>query len=291
MKTNDNNLGICPVCGKGQIIEGTNKYNCIRVAGIENKSITVADICTFSFFKSYFDHELTSAEVRKLIETGKTDEITDLKRKDGTKFSAKLELDKENKVIKPVFPEKSIEYLNEKCPCCGGKVRITSKYFICENAIGEEKTCSFLIQKIIAKKELTKNIVEILIKKRKTDFIGGFKNSKDEDFETRLVLEISTEERKANITFNSIVSMCPKCKKGIIIAGTKAYGCNNYKNEEIKCDFTIWKKINGRTINPSEVWKLCENGQTEILDGFKTKDGKKYSGKLVLVDDFKAKVI
>lgn len=287
---NIDNLGTCPICGRGKIIDGTNKYMCVNIADNSNVNLTVQDVCTFSFYKSYFDHTLTPEEIHKLLTDGETDEI-DLKRKDGTAFTAKLVFDKKNKVIKPLFPEKQFENLDEKCPVCGGNMLCTTNYFMCENAIGDEKNCFFIIKKIIAKKELAKKIVENLITQKKTDFIDGFKNSQNESFSSRLILDINTDEQKVNVTFNSDICVCPKCGSGVITSGKTAYGCTNYKNENIKCNFTIWKEINGRTITVKDVLSLCEKGQTEILSGFKTKDGKKYNGKLVCVDDFKVKII
>ena len=58
-----------------------------------------------------------------------------------------------------------------------------------------------------------------------------------------------------------------------------------------KCDFVIWKEISQREISPEEVIQLCENKETDILTGFKDKDGNCIDRKLVLNEDFKVKLI
>lgn len=46
-----------------------------------------------------------------------------------------------------------------------------------------------------------------------------------------------------------------------------------------------------RKISPEEVIQLCENRETDILTGFRDKEGNSIERKLVLNEEFKVKLI
>lgn len=73
--------------------------------------------------------------------------------------------------------------------------------------------------------------------------------------------------------------VCPLCG-GDIIRQKKSYGCSNYKTEG--CPFTIWLTICGRVISVNDCKKLTEEGKTDKLDGFVSKNGKPFSAVLKL---------
>ncbi|MGN6377848.1 MAG: DNA topoisomerase 3 [Gaiellales bacterium] len=69
---------------------------------------------------------------------------------------------------------------------------------------------------------------------------------------------------------------------GVIRENRAAYGCSSWQSkEEPGCGFVIWKQQKGRSISPAEARDLLEHGQTELLDGFKTRPSR---ARLVLVD-------
>lgn len=74
---------------------------------------------------------------------------------------------------------------------------------------------------------------------------------------------------------------CPMCKSAVV-EGAKGYGCCNWKNG---CKFVIWKQVAQRPISSEEARCLLEKGQTEQLDGFKSKAGKEFSAKLKIKGD------
>ena len=51
------------------------------------------------------------------------------------------------------------------------------------------------------------------------------------------------------------------------------------------------KEISGRNIGIEEVVALCQNKETEVLSGFKDKEGNSIDGKLIVNDDFKVKLV
>ncbi len=75
------------------------------------------------------------------------------------------------------------------------------------------------------------------------------------------------------------IAPCPKCKTGTVVENDKAYGCSNWRSG---CDFTIWKTIAGKKISPTQAKSLLQKGNTRLLKGFVSKQGKKFNAILVL---------
>lgn len=69
---------------------------------------------------------------------------------------------------------------------------------------------------------------------------------------------------------------CKKCSGNVIDKGT-FYGCSNY--QKTKCDFTISKKILGKSLTQKHVKTLLSEGTTEVIQGFKGKE-KAFDAKL-----------
>ncbi|KKB38837.1 DNA topoisomerase III [Bacillus thermotolerans] len=62
---------------------------------------------------------------------------------------------------------------------------------------------------------------------------------------------------------------CVKCEGKMVDKGT-FYGCSNYS--KTKCDFTLSKKILGKTITQAQIKKLLSTGKTDVIKGFKKGD-------------------
>lgn len=100
----------------------------------------------------------------------------------------------------------------------------------------------------------------------------------------RLVYEVRSETKKANIsslnnkptvakkkvTKKRVLGIasekCPKCKNGNILKGNSAYGCSEFKKT---CDFVIPFKYEGKTISEKQYIRLLQKGCTVNLKGFK----------------------
>lgn len=270
-------IGICPVCGKGQIVVGTLGYSC-------NYFKTMDDKCTFNIYHTYWNKTITEDIAEQLITKGKTDIFHDFMKKDGTPFSAALVIES-GKVV-PRFANKTLEH---PCPLCGGHIEVLLSGYACTN-YNEKNTdgtrkCKLYIPRTIAKRDIPIQAIEALLENRETPFMSGFSSNSGESFAAKLVLTSD-----GRISFDNTICKCPKCD-GNIYMGKKAYNCSNYKNETIKCDFVIWREMSGRKITPEEVLELCENKETKILSGFHDKDGNPMERKLILNDDFKIKLI
>jgi len=270
-------LGVCPICGNGKMVKGTLGYSCDYFKSMDDK-------CGFNIYKSYFEKEITEEIALQLIEKGETEIFSDLKKKDGTLFRASFKI--EERKVKPQFKN---NILDVPCPICGKQVEELLTGFACEDYskkdASEKRVCNIFIPKVIAGREIPQPAAEALLRGEQTQTMVGFKNRDGEKFSSRLVLT-----QDLNVAFSNNLCSCPKCGSGLIYVGKKAYNCSNYKNEAIKCDFTIWKEMSGRLITEDEVIQLCQNKETDVLTGFMN-DGVPFERKLVLNDDFKVKLV
>lgn len=78
-----------------------------------------------------------------------------------------------------------------------------------------------------------------------------------------------------------VIGKCPLCD-GEIKRTKFGYGCSNYK--ESGCRFTIGAFILGRSISKSNVQMLITTGKTSKIQGFTSKNGKKFDAFLKLQD-------
>ncbi|GGE57113.1 DNA topoisomerase III [Priestia taiwanensis] len=74
---------------------------------------------------------------------------------------------------------------------------------------------------------------------------------------------------KKKSIIGSKVGKCKKCD-GDVVDKSTFYGCTNYQTT--KCDFTMSKKILGKTISQKNMKKLLNDEQTDIIKGFKKND-------------------
>lgn len=81
--------------------------------------------------------------------------------------------------------------------------------------------------------------------------------------------------------FGEKIGTCPLCG-GDVVRRKKSYSCAAYK--EKGCPFTVWMTMCGRTLSVQDCRSLLEQGKTEKLDGFLSKQGKPFSAALCLKD-------
>ncbi len=80
---------------------------------------------------------------------------------------------------------------------------------------------------------------------------------------------------------------CPKCNKGIILKGKKAYGCSKYAGG---CNFIVPFIFHGKKISDNQVLKLITRGKTQKLKGFTLND-KKVDGYIWRQEDGSLKLV
>ena len=157
------------------------------------------------------------------------------------------------------------------CPKCGGSMISGSRSFKCDNY----PKCFYTIYKTIAGRTLSNKEGMELLTNGKTGKLDGFRRKDGSMFSASLVLDA---EGKVGFASNQEETgyKCPKCGKPLIKM-TYAYRCKD--NE---CGFKLWSSPGGKTLTESQIKTLLEGGKTEIIRGFKTKDGKKFDAILGL---------
>ncbi len=160
-------FGQCPVCGKGEVIEGSKGFGCSQYPD-----------CGFVVWKSICGKTISADQVRQLIETGKTSILEGFKNQEGKSFNAALII--KDGVVK-------FEYEKINCPVCKeGKVFESIKGFGCSHW---KEGCKFFVFKTVAGKKLTPAQTKQLIEKGKTNLIKGFMSKKKKPFDAYLVLK------------------------------------------------------------------------------------------------------
>lgn len=90
-------------------------------------------------------------------------------------------------------------------------------------------------------------------------------------------IELDTD----NGFIGDVVGACPLC--GGTVRRTKyGYGCSNYKEKD--CKFSVGAYILGRSISKSNIKLLLETGRTSKIQGFTSKNGKKFDAYLKIAD-------
>lgn len=123
-------IGKCPFCG-GNMVLGEKSVFCSNWKEKE---------CKCGFSKTILGTKLTDNDINKLL-SGKT--ITKTLKKDDKSWKQKLELNADYKL--EFIKEENI--LDAECPFCGGSVKFTDNYFLCECYKKEPNNCSFIIKK------------------------------------------------------------------------------------------------------------------------------------------------
>jgi DNA topoisomerase-3 len=109
------------------------------------------------------------------------------------------------------------------------------------------------------------------------------KQSAEWSFEGMDLSEFKRERggRKGRASVGTKVGKCMKCDGEVVDKGT-FYGCSNYSKTQ--CNFTISKKILGKSISATNAKKLLSGGRTDEIKGFK-KGEKVFNAALEWKDD------
>ena len=182
-------LGTCPLCKQGTVMEGAKAYGCTRYR----------EGCRFTIWKVVADKKLTEKQVKALLTRGDTDWLRGFTSKAGKTFEARLKLGEDCKVAFDfersaetwVAPRRATEAGVAQevltCPKCGQGNIIEGKRGHGCNRYREG--CDFVVWKEIASKKLTEKQIVALIGKGRTGLIKGFKSRAGNTFAARLRLD------------------------------------------------------------------------------------------------------
>jgi len=153
------------------------------------------------------------------------------------------------------------QLLGHTCPQCNkGKLVKGSKAYGCSQF---KQGCTFLLPFTFMAKKVSEKQYLRLLSKGETVHLKGFSlNDQKVDGKLKLTdgaqLEFIEKEGKQNVQKDPL---CPKCKKGTILKGSKAYGCSDYKKG---CDFVFpFEKLRSlaqdKTLTKELVFSIISN--------------------------------
>jgi DNA topoisomerase III len=297
----------CPKCG-GEILENYKKFQCQK--------------CDFSLWKIVASRQLEISEVEELISKGTVGPLQGFRSKQGFPFAAIIKMGAD---FKPEFDfgndknadgadSAPIDFTGKeplgKCPKCGGRVFDGGMNYLCENATGAAKTCTFKTGKIILQQPIEAAQVKKMLETGKTDLLTKFISKKNNRaFKAFLVIkdggtafEFAPREPKAaktkdgkpseplpkiDFTGKEPIGKCPKCG-GKIFDTEQGYICENSQREAKSCKFKIGKTILEQPIELAQAQKILADGKSDLLDKFISKAGKPFPAYLVM--DAKGKI-
>lgn len=183
-------IGNCPVCGE-PVYETENKFSCSNPRG-----------CDFilykndTYIKSITKKELSSSMVRTLLEKGSIKVSVDIGENKEYEIILRIKMTEDEKIIWEKY-----DYIGE-CPICGGRVKITPYFYICENNKNKEE-CFFILYrndkfiKAHLKREIDINLAQTLLKNN-CFLVGVNKKNKAGKFYKKFCLNYNFEEKKIN---------------------------------------------------------------------------------------------
>ena len=178
--------------------------------------------------------------------------------------------------------------LEATCPKCGkGHFKENVRRFTCRG-------CGLSFWKSLAGRPLDRAEISELLKEKTVGPLEGFRSRFGKPFNASLELDpefkvkFSFGEREGDaaaeeaIRNAEILAACPVCKKGSIRDGMNSYVCDRSLGAEKSCGFRMGKTILQRAIDRSQVVKIAETGRTDLIPGFVSKKGRKFSAYLKL---------
>ena len=176
-------IGKCPLCD-GEIVGTARGYGC---SNYKNG-------CKFVIWKHICKRPISVMHARALLENGQTERIYGFLTKSNSRFSAILRLDGDKVVFEGAeFENQGAENqlpLGEvvgKCPACGGNVITTRFGYGCDKF--KENGCKFSISSSICSREISRDEVEALLSKGKTEKLSGFVSKSNNTFDAVLKLD------------------------------------------------------------------------------------------------------
>ena len=157
----------CPKCG-GEVHENYKKFQC--------------QSCDFGIWKIVAGRQLDAAEAETLLSTREVGPLEGFRSKLGRPFAAKLKLSEANEVqfdfgdgsgdgSDPIAPDFSGQESLGPCPKCGNAVFELPAAYVCEKAVGPEKTCDFRSGRVILQRPIERAQMQKLLATGKTELL------------------------------------------------------------------------------------------------------------------------
>ena len=157
----------CPKCG-GEVHENYKKFQC--------------QACDFGMWKIVAGRQLETLEADALLTAREVGPLDGFRSKIGRPFSAKLRLNDAYEVqfdfgdgsgdgADGEAPDFSAQESLGPCPKCGSRVFELPAAYVCEKAVGPEKTCDFRSGRVILQRPIERAQMQKLLATGKTDLL------------------------------------------------------------------------------------------------------------------------
>jgi len=201
-------LGKCPKCG-AQVYDAGMNYLCEKATG-------AGKTCDFRSGKIILQQEIAPEQMKKLLETGKTDLLTKfVSKRTGRAFKAFLAIGKDGKIGFEFQPREArskksdqprklapkIDFTGQpplgKCPKCGGKIFQSAEQYLCEHTQSDGKYCTFKLDKVKNSQPIEVEQFQKMLNTGKTDMLSNFISRTGKPFTACLKMS-----RKGKIEFD-----------------------------------------------------------------------------------------
>lgn len=298
----------CPKCG-GEVHEKYRAYQCVQPG------------CDFSVPKILGGRMFEPEEVESLIRDKQVGPLQGFRAKTGRPFSAILRLNPGGRVefdfgqVNPAetaeaetagTPDFSQQEPLGPCPRCGARVFEAGMQYVCEKAVGPDKTCSFRVGRVILQQPVEPAQMRKILAEGKSDLLSGFvSNRNHRKFEARLVLQdgdvkfefaprpgrqtpaTSRKTRSAplapvDLTACTVVGPCPKCKRPVRET-PQDYRCEGTQDAVKPCNFHLPRSLHQHSLRREEVETLLTQRRSPLIRDFvSAKTGRPFAARLVL---------
>jgi DNA topoisomerase-3 len=170
----------CPKCG-GKVQENYRKVQCQK--------------CDFSLWRVISGREWSPEELAELFTKRFVGPLTGFRSKQGRPFSAgirltdelRLEFDFGQGAEDEAPPDFSAQQPLGACPKCGSRVFEHGVAYVCEKAVGAERSCDFRSGRLILQQPIEREQMKKLLETGRTDLLAGFVSKKNRKFKAFLV--------------------------------------------------------------------------------------------------------
>ncbi len=172
----------CPMC-KGEVKENYKKFQC--------------QSCEFSVWRILSGRQFEPSEIEALITEGRIGPLQGFRSRLGKPFAAIIKLTPEFKLEFDFGQQQGegdgepIDFSGEEtlgpCPKCSAAVYAHGMSYLCEKAVGAERSCDFRSGKIILQRPIEIEQMKKLLTEGKTDLLHRFISKKGRPFSAFLV--------------------------------------------------------------------------------------------------------
>ncbi|MBC8002623.1 MAG: DNA topoisomerase III, partial [Opitutaceae bacterium] len=165
----------CPKCG-GELHENYKKFQCQK--------------CDFALWKIAAGRQFEPAEIEELIQNRQVGPLQGFRSKQGFPFAAVVKLTPEFEAKFDFGDDKkdgsgesvAVDFTGKEslgtCPKCRSRVFENGMNYVCEKAVGPEKTCDFKTGAVILQQAIDKVQIARLLSEGKTELLKGFVSKK-----------------------------------------------------------------------------------------------------------------